>query len=413
LHCAQEAALLKQEIARLPGVRQLSIDVVQSRMTAEYDPAVMTVEQLARTVAATGMRCAEWTAHGEGAAAYGSWWQRHGRAAMTLSSGALLHAGLIAAALYSDEPWWQAVFVHEHGHGEHEVEMLPMVLLGLAVVTGLWYLLPAAVRSLRRRVLDMPVLVTASALGAAGLGEWSEAAAPAFLFSLAHWIQARSLEKVRRLLETHRLTATHAHAAAAEEFVERFARWYTPAVLALALAVAVFAPLFGWQPWREALNTSLAVLLAACPCALVMSAPVPLAAAISGLARNGIIVTGGDYLEAIAKQPQQLAQVKEARGIVLIGDEPGKEATLLAHARRTFAAVKQNVALTMLLKGGFLLSAALGHGSLWLAALSDVGAVILVILNGVRMARVRVLPGGESAGAVLAAAGATSRTETG
>ncbi|MCU0246747.1 MAG: cation transporter, partial [Bryobacter sp.] len=208
MHCAQEATLLKQEIARLPGVRQLSIDVIQSRMTAEYDPAVITVERLVRTVASTGMRCVEWTAHGEGGVESGSWWDRHGRALMTVASGALLHAGLIAAALHSDEPWWQAVFVHEHGHGEHETDMLPLVLLGLAVVTGLWYLLPAAVRSLRRRVLDMPVLVTASALGAAGLGEWSEAAAPAFLFSLAHWIQARSLEKVRRLLEAHHLTAT-------------------------------------------------------------------------------------------------------------------------------------------------------------------------------------------------------------
>jgi cation transport ATPase len=176
--------------------------------------------------------------------------------------------------------------------------------------------------------------------------------------------------------------------------------------------VALFAPLFGWQPWREALNTALAVLLAACPCALVMSAPVPLAAAISGLARRGIIVTGGDYLEAVAKQPSQLAVVKEARGIVLIEEEPHQEATLLEHARRTLATVKQNVVLTMVLKGSFLLAAALGHGSLWLAALSDVGAVILVILNGVRMAGVRVLPGGESTGAVLAGAGAASRTDT-
>ncbi|MCW5963600.1 MAG: cation-translocating P-type ATPase [Bryobacterales bacterium] len=81
-----------------------------------------------------------------------------------------------------------------------------------------------------------------------------------------------------------------------ERWVERFARIYTPAVIALAAAIALLPPLIGYD-WREWFYHSLVLLLIACPCALVISTPVTMVSVISSLARMGILVRGGDTVE--------------------------------------------------------------------------------------------------------------------
>ena len=84
--------------------------------------------------------------------------------------------------------------------------------------------------------------------------------------------------------------------APAEQWVERFARYYTPAVMALALLVAVVPPLFGqsWEPW---IYRALVLLVIACPCALVISTPVSIVAGLAAAARQGVLIKGGLYLE--------------------------------------------------------------------------------------------------------------------
>ena len=89
--------------------------------------------------------------------------------------------------------------------------------------------------------------------------------------------------------------------APSEQFVERFARIYTPAVIGLALAVFLICPfLLGWT-WHHALYQSMIVLLISCPCALVISTPVTIAAALASAARQGVLIKGGSYLEAAGK----------------------------------------------------------------------------------------------------------------
>ena len=86
--------------------------------------------------------------------------------------------------------------------------------------------------------------------------------------------------------------------APTQRFVDRFARIYTPLVLVMALAVAVFAPLFlgeAWQPW---IYKALVLLVIACPCALVISTPVTVVSGLAAAARQGILIKGGAYLEA-------------------------------------------------------------------------------------------------------------------
>ncbi len=85
--------------------------------------------------------------------------------------------------------------------------------------------------------------------------------------------------------------------APTQRFVDRFARYYTPAVVLFALLVAVLPPLAFAQPFMPWLYKALVMLVIACPCALVISTPVTVVSGLAAAARRGILVKGGVYLE--------------------------------------------------------------------------------------------------------------------
>ena len=88
--------------------------------------------------------------------------------------------------------------------------------------------------------------------------------------------------------------------ARAEAFITKFARYYTPAVVVAAVLLALIPPLFFQGGWGDWLGRACSFLVISCPCALVISVPLAFFGGIGGASRAGILIKGGNYLEALA-----------------------------------------------------------------------------------------------------------------
>ncbi len=120
---------------------------------------------------------------------------------------------------------------------------------------------------------------------------------------VTHRAADNTIARLIRLVEE-----AQAQKAPAQRFVDRFAEVYTPAVTVLAALIAILPPLIWGAPfWNTAdgsqgwLYRALALLVVACPCALVISTPVSIISAISNAARHGVLIKGGAYLEAMSR----------------------------------------------------------------------------------------------------------------
>lgn len=99
----------------------------------------------------------------------------------------------------------------------------------------------------------------------------------------------------------HAVEQAQGSRAPTQQFVDRFASIYTPAVFALALAVGLLTPwLMDWT-WMQAIYKALVLLVIACPCALVISTPVTVVSGLAAAARRGILIKGGIHLEGARK----------------------------------------------------------------------------------------------------------------
>jgi Cd2+/Zn2+-exporting ATPase len=137
-----------------------------------------------------------------------------------------------------------------------------------------------------------------------------------------------SLAKILHLVEQAQETKTPT-----QLFINRFAYYYTPIIMAVAFLVVIVPPLFFGRGWMAALYEGLAVLIVGCPCALILSSPIAIVAGITRNARNGILIKGGVFLEQLGK----INTIAFDKTGTLTKGEPTVEAVAVYDAARFYA----------------------------------------------------------------------------
>jgi Cd2+/Zn2+-exporting ATPase len=390
MDCAEEVATLRKEVGVLPGVEELSFDLLQAKMTVRYTSDQVGSEKLIAAVNRTGMTASPWAESSTGPSVARQWW-RQPRECLTLTSGVAVALGFgVHAALAG-----LRAAISEGG----TVPLVARAFYLVAVICGIWFVLPKAWLALRRLRPDMNLLMTIAVVGATAIGQWFEAATVAFLFALSLVLESWSVARARRavaalmaltppkarivcpkdhceeLVDVAKVAVgttvivkpgekfpldgtiakgnttvdqspitgesmpaakamgdavyagtinrfgavefvttkpasdtTLAHIirlvgeaqsrrAPSEQWVDTFARYYTPLVMALAVGVALIPPLFLNGSWSSWFYQSLVLLVIACPCALVISTPVSIVSALTSAARHGVLIKGGLYVE--------------------------------------------------------------------------------------------------------------------
>lgn len=395
--CSEEVSTLRQELSRRGGILAMDFDLLNSRMTVEYDSRGISPQGIIAAVAATGMKARVWQEDGQPEQV--GVWERHGRLVMLCLSGLFLLAGFVSHWILHQDLFDALGAVRREGH---IFPLLSILFYAASALLGAWYVLPRAVLAARKLRPDMNLLMTVAIIGAAAIGEWFESAAVAFLFSVALLLEQWSVERARRAIHsllniapvTARVLDEHGHGqdvpveaapvgatilvrpgerlpldgvvvrgqtsinqapitgesmpaakeegdevfagtineegaieirttrpaadtmlsriihmveqaqsrrAHAQRWVDRFALYYTPAMLLLALGILLAPPLLLAGNWTHWFYQALVILVIACPCALVISTPVSIVSALTAAARNGVLIKGGVYLELAGK----------------------------------------------------------------------------------------------------------------
>jgi len=406
MDCAEETAALQAELRPVEGVRSLSFDILNGKMSVEYDDRT-SESALIDGVRRAGLKGERWKSP---SAAVGTSSRPSSPFVAMALSGVSLLLGLV---LHSVLHGWRAAV----GFEEATLSMAAWGPYLFSIVSGGWFVFPKAVNSARRFRLDMNVLMTVAIIGALAIGQVPEAATVAFLFALSLWLESWSVGRARRaigaLMELNpekarviksdgslesvdakeieigtriavqpgdrfpldgtiaigetsvnqapitgesmpvskrpgdqvfagtinedgavevtttkrsdesaiariiRLVAdAQQQKSASEQWVEVFARYYTPSVLGFAIAIMLLPPIMGWGTLNEWFYKGLVLLVIACPCALVISTPVSIVAALTSAAHRGILIKGGRFVE-VAGTLRALAMDKT--GTITVG----------------------------------------------------------------------------------------------
>jgi Cd2+/Zn2+-exporting ATPase len=371
MDCASCAVAIERAVTGLAGVQDVRVDVMRGTVRVARE-ARYGDQDLTRAIRAAG-----YTVRDRQADVLP---RQTGRLLAAATAGLFLGAGLVL-------DWTGAA-------------ISPVPFLVVAVVAGGWYVVPRGLAALRHGGLDINFLMTIAAVGAAIIGQWGEAGAAMFLFSVAQLLEGFAMGRARRAIAAlmklspreatvrrpggdqvvpvgevgvgelilvrpgervpldglvargssaldqapitgesmpvekepgsevyagsinghgalevrvtsladdttlarilHAVEEAQASRAPSQSFVDRFARIYTPAVVVLAALLAVLPPLLAQADWSTWLYRALALLVIACPCALVISTPVTIVSGLTGAARHGVLIKGGAQLEAAA-----------------------------------------------------------------------------------------------------------------
>jgi Cd2+/Zn2+-exporting ATPase len=192
MDCADEVAVFRHELGPPVGAEErLSFDVLRGRLTLSAKASDVGSRQVMDAVAKTGMRAEPWSEESS-VTEPKRIWQRWGRSALTGSSGIAI---AVAVTLHA---WLTGSVAAAFGAETTTTPWIVRVVYGMAVVAGAWFVVPKAWYAARRLRPDMNLLMIVAVLGAAFIGEWFEAAAVAFLFSLSLLLESSSVGRARR-----------------------------------------------------------------------------------------------------------------------------------------------------------------------------------------------------------------------
>lgn len=428
--CSEEVAAIESALKATGHVREIKVSILSGKATIQHDGELSDPE-LIQTLKAGGL-----TARVEGDASKPTEGAKNLSLISVIASGTLTGIGLFIGWLTNPSP-----------------PFLTEVIYSLAIVTGAWFIVPKAVRTLRQRRFDMNVLMTVAVIGAIIIGEWAEAAAVTFLFALSELLESYSVSRARRaiesLMELSPLTAlvkrngevtevelsevatdetiviksgakvpldgivtagsssinqapitgeslpveknkgdqvfagtingegsleatvtgkagettlasmirlvedAQSQKAPSERFVDTFAKYYTPIIMVLAVLVYLIpgAITGDWPTW---FYRALVLLVIACPCALVISTPVSVVSGLTAMARRGVLIKGGAYLEIVGKL-RALAVDKtgtitrglpEVTDVISLGEKSSEEIVRIAAAIDTHSDHPIAIAIT-------------------------------------------------------------------
>lgn len=379
MDCADEVKLLNETLGPLDGVRSVEANLMAAKITVTHNGSV-TPEMLIAAIKPTGMEARV----AERGQKFGSGSEAQRQRAISVGvSGVLTGLGLVLQWTNSGP------------------EAVRIVIFAAATIAGGWFIFPKGLAAARRFSFDMNLLMSVAVIGAAIIGEWSEGAAVTFLFGLSELLEAFSVQRARRAIESLlelspesalvqregafvevpvdqvkaeeivavksgsrvpldgtvtsgnsavnqapitgesmpvekkpgdnvfagtingegslevRVTKAagdtmlariiqlvgqaQSQKAPAERFVDTFAKYYTPAVMVVALLVLLIPPLLMGGAWSVWTYRALVLLVIACPCALVISTPVSIVSGLTAMARRGVLIKGGAHLEAVGK----------------------------------------------------------------------------------------------------------------
>lgn len=383
MDCAEEISLLKRELVPLVGEDALGFDLLNGKLSVESRVSETEIEA---AIMRTGLTAVPWQE--KPSLAPESFWSQNKRAILTAVSGMAGLLGLVIESL-------------DFGNGTTS-SVIGKILYAVGILSGCGLVFPKAWRSLASLRPDMNLLMTVAVFGAMLIGEWSEGATVAFLFSLSLLLESWSIGRARNAIgklmdlsppmanlklddgqsrlvvprevalgstviirpgdklpldgkvvsgtssinqasitgesvpvekslgdpvfagtvngdglieiETTKLAEdtvlaqivrmvgdAQSKRAPSEMWVEKFASIYTPAVMIVAVLIFVIPPVFLGGQWSDWFYRSLVLLVIACPCALVISTPVSIVAALASAARHGVLIKGGLFVEIPSK----------------------------------------------------------------------------------------------------------------
>lgn len=372
MDCPAEEQMIRNKLGKLSGVRHLEFDLLQRYLQVEHDSGQR--EPVLKALQALGFTPtqAEQTKQIVAPKTGSSVWRIVFAVVLALMAELLGWLGLTPLGVIA-------------------LSVVAIALSGVGVYRK-------GIIALKNLQLNINALMSIAVTGAVFLGQWPEAAMVMSLFSLAEWLEARSLEKARLAVDSlmqlspdtvmasrdgqqwetraardvqagwwlrvapgarlaldgylregiavvnqahitgesapvekaagellyagsingmnevqyqasgafdqtllariaRSVQQAQANKAPVQRMVDQFARYYTPAVVLLALGVALLLPLLAGWSWSAAIYKALVLLVIACPCALVISTPIAVVSALAQAARMGILVKGGAYLE--------------------------------------------------------------------------------------------------------------------